>query len=188
MFVSHQKSKLFVLSNYGWILDFEFYHLWRKLSYRSLVRSPIETSVLSTRGTCVFIFLLSVCNVLLPLECAVKFWHSACFILNFWDNFCNFLCKIKYGSIRLIKKAWSMVIIFIRKNQHILQICDFSEGYEEWKCLSRRKSDGILLSLRNSLDWKLNIDKTELMRVSSSQQLSANGTESLCLGAKKFQN
>ena len=109
------KSKLFILFNYGWILDFEFHHLWRKLSYRSLVRSPIETSVLATRGTCVFIFLLSVCNVLLPLECAVKFWHSACFILNFWDNFCNFLCKIKYGSIRLIKKAWSMVIISIRK-------------------------------------------------------------------------
>ena len=81
-----------------------------------------------------------------------------------------------------------MVIISIRKNQYILQICDFSEGYEEWKCLSSRKSDGILLSLRNSLDWKLNIDKTELMRVSSSQQLSAIGTESLCLGAKKFQN
>ena len=67
------------------------------------------------KGDLCFIFLLSVCNVLLPLECMVKFWHSACFILNFWDNFCNFLCKIKYGSIRLIKKAWSMVIIFIRK-------------------------------------------------------------------------
>ena len=147
MFVSHQKSKLFVIVNYGWILDFEvsngqsfrpyfnvtdflpilriillvglqFHHLWRKLSYRTLVRSPIEASVLATRGTCVFIFLLSVCNVLLPLECAVKFWHSACFILNFWDNFCNFLCKIKYGSIRLIKKAWSMVIISIRKSVH----------------------------------------------------------------------
>ena len=67
------------------------------------------------KGDLCFIFLLSVCNVLLPLECTVKFWHSACFILNFWDNFCNFLCKIKYGSIRLIKKAWSMVIISIRK-------------------------------------------------------------------------
>ena len=81
-----------------------------------------------------------------------------------------------------------MVIISIRKNQYTLQLFDFSEGYEEWKCLGSKKSDGILLSLRNSLDWKLNIDKTELMRVISSQQLSANGTESLCLGAKKFQN
>ncbi len=100
--VSHQKSKLFVIVNYGWILDFEvsngqplrpqfnvtdflpilriillvgmqFHHLWRKLSYRTLVRSPIESSVLATRGAYVFIFLLSVCNVLLPLECAVKF-------------------------------------------------------------------------------------------------------------------
>ena len=81
-----------------------------------------------------------------------------------------------------------MVIISIRKNQYILKIFDFSEGYEEWKCLSSRKSDGILLSLRNSLDWKLNIDKTELMRVTSSQQLSANGTEPLCLGAKNSKN
>ena len=110
------KSKLFVLVNYRWILDFElsngqffrwyfnvtdilpilriiflvglqFHHLWRKLSYRSLVRSSIESSVLATRGTCVFIFLLSVCNVLQLLECAVKFWHSACFILKIWDNF-----------------------------------------------------------------------------------------------------
>ena len=103
------------------LVGLQFHYLWRKLSFRILVRSPIESSVLATRGAYVFIFLLSVCNVLLPLECAVKFWHSACFILNFWDNFCNFLCKIKYGSIRLIKKAWSMVIISIRKNQYILQ-------------------------------------------------------------------
>ena len=110
------KSKLFVLVNYRWILDFElsngqffrwyfnvtdilpifrvislvglqFHHLWRKLSYRILVRSSIESSVLATRGTCVFIFLLSMCNVSKPLECALKFWHSACFILKIWDNF-----------------------------------------------------------------------------------------------------
>ena len=42
--------------------------------HRSLLaRAIIDPSVLATRGTYVFIFLLSVCNVLLPLECAVKF-------------------------------------------------------------------------------------------------------------------
>ena len=142
------------------------------------------------KGDLCFIFLLSVCNVLLPLECAVKFWHSACFILNFLDTFCNFP-KTKHSTNKLVKKTWNMVIISIRKNQYTLQFCDFSKGYEEWKCLSSRKVGWNFIKLEKFLrlnNLKLNIDKTELIRVTSSQQLSANGTESLCLAAKNSKN
>ena len=51
--------------------------------------------------------------------------------------------------------------------------------------------DGILLKLEKFLrlnNLKLNIDKTELIRVTSSQQLSENGTESLCLAVKNSKN
>ena len=47
--------------------------------------------------------------------------------------------------------------------------------------------NGILLKVEKFLrldNLKLNIEKIELIRVTASQQLSANGTESLCLGAK----
>ena len=57
--------------------------------------------------------------------------------------------------------------------------------------LVAEKLDGILLKLEKFLrlnNLKLNIDKTELIRVTSSQQLSANGTESLCLAAKSSKN
>ena len=57
--------------------------------------------------------------------------------------------------------------------------------------LVAEKLDGILLKLEKFLrsnNLKLNIDKTELIRVTSSQQLSANGTESLCLAAKNSKN
>ena len=57
--------------------------------------------------------------------------------------------------------------------------------------LVAEKLDGILLKLEKFLrlnNLKLKIDKTELIRVTSSQQLSANGTESLCLAAKISKN
>ena len=50
---------------------------------------------LATRGTCVYIFLLSMCNVSKPLECALKFWHLACFILKIWD------CKDMYIVLKI---------------------------------------------------------------------------------------
>ena len=102
MFVSHQKSKLFVIVNYGWILDFEvsngqsfrpkfsvtdflpilriIFVSWAALSL-SLEETfspdigPLTHLIVCTgnKGDLCFIFLLSVCNVLLPLGCAVKF-------------------------------------------------------------------------------------------------------------------
>ena len=57
--------------------------------------------------------------------------------------------------------------------------------------LVAEKLDGSLLKLEKFLrlnDLKLNIEKTELIRVTSSQQFSGNGTESLCLGAKNSKN
>ena len=57
--------------------------------------------------------------------------------------------------------------------------------------LVAEKLDGSLLKLEKFLrlnDLKLNIDKTELIRVTSSQQLSGIGTESLCLAAKNSNN
>ena len=51
--------------------------------------------------------------------------------------------------------------------------------------------NGILLKVEKFLrldNLKLNIEKTELIRVTSSQQLSGNGTESLCLAAKNSKN
>ena len=65
---------------------------------------------LATRGTCVFIFLLSLCNVSKPLECALKFWHLACFILKIWDNF----PKTNRRTIEL-KQNINMVIILLEK-------------------------------------------------------------------------
>ena len=105
MFVSHQKSKLFVIVNYGWILDFEvsngqffsrnfsvtdfllilriifvswlhFHYLWRRFLVRILVCSLIESSVLGTRVAYVFIFLLSVCNILLLLEWTLSWFYT----------------------------------------------------------------------------------------------------------------
>ena len=57
--------------------------------------------------------------------------------------------------------------------------------------IAAQKLDSILLKLENFLklnNLKLNIDKTELIRVTTSQQLTANGTESLFLEAKNSKN
>ena len=84
-----------------------------------------------------------------------------------------------------------MFIFSITKKSVHFTICDLVKVMKNENALVAEKLDGILLKLEKFLrlnNLKLNIDKTELIRVTSSQQLSANGTESLCLAAKNSKN
>ena len=84
-----------------------------------------------------------------------------------------------------------MFIFSITKKSVHFTISDLVKVMKNENALVAEKLDGILLKLEKFLrlnNLKLNIDKTELIRVTSSQQLSANGTESLCLAAKNSKN
>ena len=84
-----------------------------------------------------------------------------------------------------------MVIISIRKISTFYKFVTLVKVMKNENALVAEKLDGSLLKLEKFLrlnDLKLNIDKTELIRVTSSQQLSENGTESLCLAAKNSKN
>ena len=138
-----------------------------------------------------FCCLLSVCDILLPLECAVKFWHSVCFILNFWDNFCNFLCKVKYGSIWLMKKVWIMVIISIRKSVHFTN-CDFSAtlGYYGLTVMSAIAFWWYNVTNYLSLDcmWSVAGSLLFLAKVSRDSILCSDWTRTSALGSDWCRN